>query len=1353
MRQLKKTHDISRRLTAVMLCLCMIISIISSAGVMTAFAADTRAAQATQDIVPGSRLADPDMMDDYINCLLTDETGSRYAGRVWTDKTVFAYGDGADAVSSHFDGTNAIKLDMGTDGYTGEVKFNSDFGHVFSVLASSQVINEYPPSPVDLVIVFDMSGSMGQDTRYDIDRGEATYVDHSTTGNFGDPFKNDGFPQQGVIMSERIANSRIQKTLDAINMTIDKLMAQNPQNRVAVCGYGANATVLMPLGHYKRVDEQPYLSVGGMETLYHPSDLVYRTTTDNLKKNGEELPAVDKDGWYWMNNRDTCYTVVVNAEYNTYTGVLNDNGDGDGRTDTTKDTDKWTKITNYTVSNNALTYNGERVKAFPGDWENDGKKANDTPENTFKAESITVYQGSSLFAGEEYKQWGANTEKLKKEMNRTSGLGADDYVGYFTNTQGGIYLAYKQLADSEATTYTEKLTNGVVSTVARVPAAIIMSDGGANFSFNEMGIPAGVTDAVVRWNSRYGQPVDRETPAEYISDDSWIVHDWKEGQLPNDDPYKTPIAQADRSHRVGGCGEEVEQKGDEWYNVFLPGKDTLYSDWKGLYGIYNKGADIYKDGTLSTAPNCYNAGVLYSSDNYALGSSGTILEVLLTAAYMNDVVDKHYAKGWNDDRATEDSRTPLSTYTMNVDSEHVPQWGRMRLYPTLDPKEYPLDDIASKKWYTQKEFGTDEDLWASLNITEEWMQNIVKMKGIFEEPTSEGSTPLYKGWTAWKSGADTSLAIHSEDFGRPYININSIPDESHITYTSGKETIEVSRQDIIDNIAYNDAFYDVASEDLGGTFETILTEILGSVFVPISGDNDAGVGDSITYQDPLGEYMEIKNGAITATPYHIDGEAANQGIPTQYDMSLLVFGEMHGLVRVGVYDYQWNDAYMQAHPDVGKQGEAAFPTGWYWGDDPQNAQKAADNNITQTEAGTYPTKSLDGLKNYADANEARADGWVFRVDYKTLISFVPIVNATTDETPDELPAQVKNTKYTLYRFAGSQDDRNELRRNPIYGDVPEDVEKNWRDEYVNSAVEASERSYPVGNDIYASTPGVYRLSDIRVWVEDTGDFVDTDGTIAPNSGYDRSLYVNIPVAAIPTELATITLGKDGVMAYQTNLGKDHPNGTDMGDEEKKVTYEEYCYQSTPFRLFYAVGLEDDLLLRDDDGNQIGVDFNKISPEYIQSHTVEGQDYIWFISNYYSNTTYSGYTTDDTPRTRGDPTVTFSPGSDNRYYVFQKPLPLYAHAYRVSNDKLTPVDNSSITEWTNANNRGGNGGTTWEDGNEGGASWTGGQYMGTYENKAAFEEACANTTTSASISPGEIGMPKTERVITDSKDIK
>ena len=118
-----------------------------------------------------------------------------------------------------------------------------------------------------------------------------------------------------------------------------------------------------------------------------------------------------------------------------------------------------------TVSNNALTYEGKRVKAFPGDWVNDGKAPKDTPKATFKEESVEVYKNASA----KISGWSHGTDgsALIEEIQDTQSMDADDYVGYFTNTQGGIYLAYKQLADTTATTYTEELSNGVISTVAR----------------------------------------------------------------------------------------------------------------------------------------------------------------------------------------------------------------------------------------------------------------------------------------------------------------------------------------------------------------------------------------------------------------------------------------------------------------------------------------------------------------------------------------------------------------------------------------------------------------------------------------------------------------------------------------------------------------------------------------------------------------------------------------------------------------------------------------------------------------------------------------------------------------------
>ena len=152
-----KTYGLSERVLAGILSLCMVLSAVSGLGLIHAVvnAAGevpmSGTSGATQHIVADSRAADPNTMDTYLQRLLTLESGSRYAGRVWSDKSVFAYKDTKRAEENYatkggFNGTDTLHLDMATDGYNGDVIFDADFLHVFSTLASSQVVDEYPPS-------------------------------------------------------------------------------------------------------------------------------------------------------------------------------------------------------------------------------------------------------------------------------------------------------------------------------------------------------------------------------------------------------------------------------------------------------------------------------------------------------------------------------------------------------------------------------------------------------------------------------------------------------------------------------------------------------------------------------------------------------------------------------------------------------------------------------------------------------------------------------------------------------------------------------------------------------------------------------------------------------------------------------------------------------------------------------------------------------------------------------------------------------------------------------------------------------------------------------------------------------
>lgn len=158
---------------------------------------------------------------------LGDNASTEYAGRIWTDKSVFTE-------------------DATFTGYLGESqtvkKGEDDFLIAFSALATSQSISGQTNAPVDVVFIIDISGSMSN-SESNMDNGK----------------------------------SRIYNTIQATNEAIDELMALNPYSRIAVVAFSSNAQVLLPLDRYtksvtterQRVDgvwqtvevEEPYFSL------------------------------------------------------------------------------------------------------------------------------------------------------------------------------------------------------------------------------------------------------------------------------------------------------------------------------------------------------------------------------------------------------------------------------------------------------------------------------------------------------------------------------------------------------------------------------------------------------------------------------------------------------------------------------------------------------------------------------------------------------------------------------------------------------------------------------------------------------------------------------------------------------------------------------------------------------------------------------------------------------------------------------------------------------------------------------------------------------------------------------------
>lgn len=134
------------------------------------------------------------------------------------------------------------------------------------------------------------------------------------------------------------------------------------------------------------------------------------------------------------------------------------------------------------------------------------------------------------------------------------------------------------------------------------------------------------------------------------------------------------------------------------------------------------------------------------------------------------------------------------------------------------------------------------------------------------------------------------------------------------------------------------------------------------------------------------------------------------------------------------------------------------------------------------------------------------------------------------------------------------------------------------------------------------------------------------------------------------------------------------------------------HEDLPFRLFYDVGIQSDLMTAD--GHS--VDMTKLSAGYLDHYKITAGNIgqwnnntlgnnqlstgdVFFFSNWYSEARYDGYQTTTQDYTYGDPVVSFSPSIKNRYYFFQKPLPLYQKAYEYIDGKWQEIQNPAT--WT------------------------------------------------------------------------
>ena len=149
--------------------------------------------------------ADLDTTMSYTESL-GDNASTEYAGRIWTDKTV--YSDDSVTITAYGGAEHTVS------------KGENDFLVSFSALATSESISGQTQAPVDVVFIIDISGSMS----------------NASSG------MDNGY-------------SRIYNAVQALNTSIDTVLSLNENTRVGVVAFSSTATTLLPLDRYSKVTE------------------------------------------------------------------------------------------------------------------------------------------------------------------------------------------------------------------------------------------------------------------------------------------------------------------------------------------------------------------------------------------------------------------------------------------------------------------------------------------------------------------------------------------------------------------------------------------------------------------------------------------------------------------------------------------------------------------------------------------------------------------------------------------------------------------------------------------------------------------------------------------------------------------------------------------------------------------------------------------------------------------------------------------------------------------------------------------------------------------------------------------
>jgi len=136
---------------------------------------------------------------------LGDNASTEYAGRIWTDRSVHS----SDVVFHTFGGgTATVKINEGRD--------DEEFLISYSALSTTHSVVGKTQSPVDVVFIIDVSGSMKDSMGSDSNQ------------------------------------KRIAVAAQSLNKSIDTILGLNDYTRVGVVAFSENAVEFLPLGRYEK---------------------------------------------------------------------------------------------------------------------------------------------------------------------------------------------------------------------------------------------------------------------------------------------------------------------------------------------------------------------------------------------------------------------------------------------------------------------------------------------------------------------------------------------------------------------------------------------------------------------------------------------------------------------------------------------------------------------------------------------------------------------------------------------------------------------------------------------------------------------------------------------------------------------------------------------------------------------------------------------------------------------------------------------------------------------------------------------------------------------------------------------